>query len=162
MRSSFEIIAEILKTSKNGAKKTRIMYTVGLSYKFIQKYLNLLLETNLLRTGDSYHTTEKGIEFLRKYQTMELLLNTNNWHHLFVSGKRFHTARLFLSLVAPKKRKLNFFPFCLCRIIPLIRECFLILSDQEALDSRCWFKKLSWRTSCPTNMRGYPSKRASM
>ena len=78
MRSSFEIIAEILKTSKNGAKKTRIMYTVGLSYKFIQKYLDLLLETSLLRTGDSYHTSEKGIEFLRKYQTLELLLNTSN------------------------------------------------------------------------------------
>ena len=78
MRSAFEIIAEILKTSKNGAKKTRIMYRCGLSYKFIQKYLNLLLETNLLRTGNSYHTTEKGIEFLRKYQTMELLLNTSN------------------------------------------------------------------------------------
>jgi len=78
MRSSFEIIAEILKTSKNGAKKTRIMYTCGLSYKFIQKYLNLLLETGLLRIGNSYHTTEKGIKFLHKYQTLELLLNTRN------------------------------------------------------------------------------------
>ncbi len=76
MRSSFEIIAEILKISKNGAKKTRIMYTCGLSYKFIQKYLDLLLETSLLRIGNSYHTTEKGIEFLRKYQILELLLNT--------------------------------------------------------------------------------------
>jgi predicted transcriptional regulator len=78
MRSSFEIIAEILKISKNGAKKTRIMYTCGLSYKFVQKYLNLLLETSLLRIGNSYHTTEKGIEFLRKYQTLELLLNTSS------------------------------------------------------------------------------------
>jgi len=41
MRSSFEIIAEILKTAKNGAKKTRIMYSCGLSYRFVQKYLTL-------------------------------------------------------------------------------------------------------------------------
>jgi predicted transcriptional regulator len=76
MRSSFEIIAEILDTTKNGAKKTRIMYSCGLSYRFVQKYLQLLLETGLLRTGNSYHTTDKGLGFLRKYQTLQLLLNT--------------------------------------------------------------------------------------
>jgi len=78
MRSSFEIIAEILRVAKNGAKKTRIMYSCGLSYRFVEKYLNLLLETGLLRTGNSYHTTEKGIQFLQNYQTIELLLNTRN------------------------------------------------------------------------------------
>jgi predicted transcriptional regulator len=77
MRSSFDIIAEILITAKNGAKKTRIMYSCGLSYKFVQKYLNLLLETGLLRAGGTYYTTDKGKGFLRKYQTIELLLNTN-------------------------------------------------------------------------------------
>lgn len=76
MRSTFDIIAEILKTSKDGAKKTRIMYSCGLSYKFVQKYLTLLLDTGLLRMGSSYHTTDKGMGFLRKYQTIDLLLNT--------------------------------------------------------------------------------------
>ncbi|MBE0513233.1 transcriptional regulator [Candidatus Bathyarchaeota archaeon] len=78
MRSSFEIIAEILRVAKNGAKKTRIMYSCGLSYRFVEKYLARLLETGLLRIGNSYHTTEKGIRFLRNYQTMELLLKTRN------------------------------------------------------------------------------------
>jgi len=78
MRSSFEIIAEILNTAKNGAKKTRIMYSCGLSYRFVQKYLTLLLENGLLRTGNSYHITDKGMGFLRKYQILELLLNTRN------------------------------------------------------------------------------------
>lgn len=77
MRSSFDIIAEILATAKNGAKKTRIMYSCGLSYKFVQKYLDLLLEAGLLRTGSAYYTTDKGMGFLRRYQTIELLLNTN-------------------------------------------------------------------------------------
>lgn len=76
MRSSFEIIAEILQTAKSGAKKTRIMYSCGLSYRFVHKYLVLLLESGLLQTGNSYHTTDKGIGFLRKYQTLELLLST--------------------------------------------------------------------------------------
>jgi len=78
MRSSFEIIAEILRVSKNGAKKTRIMYSCGLSYRFVEKYIALLLENNLLEIGNSYHTTEKGMRFLRDYQTIELLLKTRN------------------------------------------------------------------------------------
>jgi predicted transcriptional regulator len=76
MRSSFEIIAEILETAKNGAKKTRIMYSCGLSYKFVHKYLDLLLDAGLLKTGSSFCTTDKGMGFLRKYQTLDLLMNT--------------------------------------------------------------------------------------
>ncbi|PVX23421.1 MAG: hypothetical protein CW691_10615 [Candidatus Bathyarchaeum sp.] len=78
MRSSFEIIAEILETAKNGAKKTRIMYNCGLSYLFIQKYLDLLLDTGLLSIGSSYCTTDKGMGFLRKYQRLDLMLKTRN------------------------------------------------------------------------------------
>ncbi len=76
MRSSFDIIAEILNVAKNGAKKTRIMYSCGLSYRFVQKYLDLLLDTGLLSLGTSYQTTDKGMGFLQKYQKMDLLLNT--------------------------------------------------------------------------------------
>jgi predicted transcriptional regulator len=78
LRSSFDIIAEILKTAKNGAKKTRIMYSCGLSYRFVQKYLELLLETGLLRLGSYYQTTDKGMRFLSKYQTLDLLMSTRN------------------------------------------------------------------------------------
>jgi predicted transcriptional regulator len=78
MRSSFEIIAEILETAKDGAKKTRIMYACGLSFRFVQKYLDLLIETGLLAMGNSYKTTEKGIAFLRKYQKLELLMTTRH------------------------------------------------------------------------------------
>lgn len=76
MRSSFEIIAEILETAKNGAKKTRIMYACGLSFRFVQKYLNLLVDTGLLAAGASYQTTEKGMGFITKYHKLELLMNT--------------------------------------------------------------------------------------
>jgi predicted transcriptional regulator len=78
MRSSFEIIAEILETAKDGAKKTRIMYACGLSFRFVQKYLDLLIDTGLLAMGSSYKTTEKGMGFLRKYQKLELLMTTRH------------------------------------------------------------------------------------
>jgi predicted transcriptional regulator len=77
-RRLFEIIAEILETAKDGAKKTRIMYRCNLSYRQTKKLVSHLLETGLLREGNSYHTTEKGLQFLKHYHTLELLLNTRN------------------------------------------------------------------------------------
>ena len=76
MRSLFEIIAEILRVARNGAKKTRIMYSCNLSYRMTEKFLTYLLEADLLRIGNSFHTTEKGLRFLKSYQTLELLLST--------------------------------------------------------------------------------------
>jgi predicted transcriptional regulator len=75
-RSFFAIITEILKVAKNGAKKTRIMYSCTLSYRMTGNFLNYLLNVGLLVEGNSFHTTEKGLRFLRAYQTLELLLNS--------------------------------------------------------------------------------------
>jgi predicted transcriptional regulator len=75
-RSFFEIIAEILRVAKNGAKKTRIMHSCNLSYRMTGNLLTYLLEADLLRIGDSFHTTERGLQFLKAYQTLDLLLST--------------------------------------------------------------------------------------
>jgi predicted transcriptional regulator len=75
-RDRLKIIAEILQVAKNGAKKTHIMYQCNLSYRQTKKFLTFLLETDFLRIGNSYDTTEKGIRFLQTYQTLELILNT--------------------------------------------------------------------------------------
>jgi len=77
-RSRFEIIAEILQVAKNGAKKTRITYSCNLTYDMTGNFLTHLLRAGLLGEGDSFHTTEKGLQFLQGYQTLELLLNTRN------------------------------------------------------------------------------------
>jgi len=77
-RSLFEIIAEILQVAKNGAKKTRILRSCNLTYGVTGEFLTYLLEAGLLRIGNSFHTTEKGLQFLKAYQTLELLLNTRN------------------------------------------------------------------------------------
>ena len=75
-RSPLEIIAEMLQVAKNGAKKTRIMYSCNLNYGMTEGFITYLLEAGLLRKGSSFHTTEKGLQFLQGYQTLELLLNT--------------------------------------------------------------------------------------
>lgn len=75
-RNSFEIIAEILELAKHGAKKTHVTYQCNLSYGQTRDYLTYLLEAGFLRKGDSFHTTERGLEFLKAYKTLELLMNT--------------------------------------------------------------------------------------
>ena len=72
------MIAEILETAKDGVKKTYIMYRCNLSYRQTKKLLNHLLETELLTLGKSFYTTERGLQFLKAYHTLELLLNTGN------------------------------------------------------------------------------------
>jgi len=72
-RSELDIISEILKLSRNGAKKTEILYQGNLSYSQLQSYLLFLLEKNILEekivsknNGNSkvYKITKKGDELL--------------------------------------------------------------------------------------------------
>ena len=45
-RSDIEVIADILRLGE--ARKTEIMYSVNMSYSQLQKYLNLLLQLELV------------------------------------------------------------------------------------------------------------------
>jgi predicted transcriptional regulator len=67
-RRRVEIIADILKVSSRGARKTRIMYAANLSYGLLEKYLRETVGMGFVQTnGDSYEITEKGRGFLDKY-----------------------------------------------------------------------------------------------
>ena len=70
-RSSIEIIANILEIAKDGAKKTRIMYLANLSFDQLKKYLNFLIDKNLLEYNPiekKYKTTNRGSEFLKMFR----------------------------------------------------------------------------------------------
>jgi len=68
-RTSLQILAEILKIVRAGARKTRIMYQANLSFAMLKKYLDYALETELVACpdGECYVATPKGHEFLEKY-----------------------------------------------------------------------------------------------
>jgi len=61
-RSRHDIIIEILKAAKDGAKKTAIMYKVRLSFPQLEKYLNAMKKADFIseKTG-FWKTTEKGL-----------------------------------------------------------------------------------------------------
>ena len=79
-RSSIEIIADMLRLGEAG--KTEIMYSVNMSYFQLQKYLNFLLERELIdkvtlgNPSVTYRVTQKGLGLLRSIdgilETLEL------------------------------------------------------------------------------------------
>jgi predicted transcriptional regulator len=76
-RSRIEIIAEILRIAKGGARKTRIVYGANINFRLLDEYLKKLERAGLIveETGKNsiIRTTEKGIEYLRQYKNLESL-----------------------------------------------------------------------------------------
>ena len=70
-RNRLDIIADVLKAAKNGAKKTWIMYKSNLSYELLNKYLSEIVSAELIVFKDEvqkFFTTRKGLEFLEMYK----------------------------------------------------------------------------------------------
>lgn len=81
-RDRHDIIAEILRTAKDGKIKTHIMYKAKLSYAQINEYLPALVENGFLENTTikmrRYHkrvfkTTPKGQRFLENFEVMNTL-----------------------------------------------------------------------------------------
>jgi len=80
-RSRIDIIAEILRVSVGGSRKTHIMYGCNLSYRQIQAYLDFLVDRGFLRAAPEagsetklFETTAKGQAFLQAYKNLRSLL----------------------------------------------------------------------------------------
>lgn len=79
-RSRWDIMASILRVAVTGEAKTHIMYKSNLSFRQTQSYLDLLLNSGLLRTqlreGGSSHTTiyvttTRGRAFMKAYDNLK-------------------------------------------------------------------------------------------
>jgi len=76
-RNPVDIIAEILELWRKPTAKTQTMRKTNMSYPGMQKFAKQLLELELLKTdpdSQKYQTTEKGLEFLRRYSALSKLL----------------------------------------------------------------------------------------
>ncbi len=83
-RDRHDIVAEILKTAREGRIKTHIMYKAKLSYSQINTYLKLLvdkgfLENNVIKRKKQimtvYKTTQKGIKYIDNIESVNNLLS---------------------------------------------------------------------------------------
>lgn len=69
-RDSLDIVADILEGTGSGASKTRIMFAANLSFKLLEKYLDLVLQAGLITVNShKYQLTKQGQCFLRQYRT---------------------------------------------------------------------------------------------
>ena len=82
-RSQIDIVADVLRETVGGAKKTHIMYSCNLSFRQLQIYLSLLLDRGLLRKVSEeekgrdprfFKTTSKGQNLLRAYDRLKALI----------------------------------------------------------------------------------------
>jgi len=79
-RSDIEIIAEMLKVGENGAGKTKIMYSVNMSYHQIQRYLGYLLSQGFIdkiQIGNpcvTYRVTDNGLRLLQLLNSIKEML----------------------------------------------------------------------------------------
>jgi predicted transcriptional regulator len=70
-RESVDICRDILQLTRNGAIKTRIVYGANLNFKIAEGYLSKLLSLGLLEEGrKGYRTTEKGLDFINRYEEL--------------------------------------------------------------------------------------------
>ena len=91
-RSATDIIAMILFTAINGERKSYIMSKARLNYKQIKKYIKILVindlvaeRNNLSEGSTTYHTTEKGKNYLEMYEESKAYNLTSN---TYVLGKQ--------------------------------------------------------------------------
>ena len=78
-RDRLKIMAEIMKFAKESQLKTRIMYSVNLSFSQINEYLSFLIEMRFLSVHvenkkKRYRTTAKGYSYIENYLEMVILL----------------------------------------------------------------------------------------
>ena len=84
-RSRMAIIANLLACSIGGSRKTKLIYKCNLNVAQFNKYADRLIEGGLLekkiqvvqgrKAFEVYHTSKKGIQFLRDYHRLDETIN---------------------------------------------------------------------------------------
>ncbi|MHA2054538.1 MAG: winged helix-turn-helix domain-containing protein [Candidatus Hodarchaeales archaeon] len=75
IRTYRDHLAEILRLSAAGAKKTQLVYKANLNFKIVKPLLSRLIEHGLLEhSNKTYYTTEKGNTFVHHFENMNGLM----------------------------------------------------------------------------------------
>lgn len=76
-RTMFDIVYEILRTCKNPAGITRIMYQTNVSYSQVKEYVAVLVTKGLIQKDFNglYRLTSYGLDFFEGLEALLIL-----WH----------------------------------------------------------------------------------
>jgi predicted transcriptional regulator len=79
-RDGLSIIAAILDACRTQTNKTHIMFSANLSFKLLEKYLETLTRSRLIKVeGNKYALTEEGHEFISNFR---------NVHERYISAQK--------------------------------------------------------------------------
>ncbi len=79
-RATTDMLAEVLEQCRQPTAKTRVMYKVALSHPAITNLLEYLQKLKMIELDEKsrkYSTTEKGIEYLRRYRALQEFLRSS-------------------------------------------------------------------------------------
>ena len=81
-RSESDIIQKILSETRDGIKKTQLMYNANMSNTQLTRYLDILLEKKFITEkengdGKKYHLTDKGTKLLDPLNEVITILKEN-------------------------------------------------------------------------------------
>jgi predicted transcriptional regulator len=67
-RNRFELLADLLESSRGGAKKTTMMFRSNLSFRLLNKYLDFLIQNEFLeKTDGKYYPSQRGLVYLHRF-----------------------------------------------------------------------------------------------
>jgi predicted transcriptional regulator len=70
-RDGLTIVAAIVEAAGSGSTKTRIMISANLSFKLLEKYLDVAVQAGFVSASNSkYHLTDSGREFILNYRSL--------------------------------------------------------------------------------------------
>ncbi|MCW3978341.1 MAG: winged helix-turn-helix domain-containing protein [Candidatus Bathyarchaeota archaeon] len=77
-RHKLDIYADILRLATDGTRTTKLVYQANTNFTNIKRYLEALSEKGLIMFNDGHpHTTERGSEFLEKYEELMHVFNSH-------------------------------------------------------------------------------------
>ncbi len=69
-RDGLTIVAAIVEAAGSGSTKTRIMISANLSFRLLEKYLDVAVQAGFVSASNSkYHLTDSGREFILNYRS---------------------------------------------------------------------------------------------
>lgn len=70
-RHKLDIMADLLRLSKNGSKKTRLVYLSNINFNMLKKYVALLESKGFIYDSEGLiYTSREGFDFLRQYDEL--------------------------------------------------------------------------------------------
>ena len=70
-RHKLDIMADLLRLSRDGSKKTRFVYLANINFNMLKKYVTLLESKGFIYNSDDLiYTTREGFDFLRQYDEL--------------------------------------------------------------------------------------------